>query len=124
MSVAMRQLVHPQNTLARPTAAAKPAGSPRRGPIQQPNAAPIQKLGTTSPPLNPKLAVITVSTSFSIQSQGRISPLSTAGTMMDIPVPEYLWLPQIRVNTMISALPASILIHAFSIIFSASVSVS
>lgn len=81
------QLVAPQNTDARPSAAAKPAGSPSTGPMAQPKAAPTKKEGTTSPPLKPAPRVTAVKRILSKNASGRTVPCSTAAAMTSIPAP-------------------------------------
>ena len=49
------QLVTPQNTLTIPHAAHNPTGSPNIGAKKLPSVAPTKRVGTISPPLNPRL---------------------------------------------------------------------
>ena len=58
------ELVTQQKRPTRPRAAENPGSSPRRPPQTQPKVAPMQKVGTISPPLNPALRVMAVNRSF------------------------------------------------------------
>ena len=58
------QLVTPQNTLTIPHAAHKVGEKPVNVPKRQPKLAPIKKVGTISPPLNPPPKVTAVNSIF------------------------------------------------------------
>ena len=64
----IKLLVAQQNKPIKPSAAAKPGSNPKIPPKKQPKVAPIQKVGTISPPLKPAAKVITVKMIFKIKS--------------------------------------------------------
>ena len=65
-------MVTPQNSAPIPTAARSGAGSPRKGAIAAPSVAPINQVGTISPPLYPQDSgrVVTI-----ILSKNALSPI-------------------------------------------------
>ena len=64
------QFTAPQKVATRQIAAANCAGTPRTGPIRQPNVAPIKKVGTISPPLKPADKVTAVKIIFNRKAAG------------------------------------------------------
>lgn len=64
----IKLFVAQQNSPIIPSAAANPESNPKRPPKKHPKVAPIQKVGTISPPLSPAAKVIVVKTSFKIKS--------------------------------------------------------
>ena len=63
----MGELVAQQKRPTRPMAAAIPGSRPRRPPARHPKVAPMQKVGTISPPLKPAARVTAVKSIFSIK---------------------------------------------------------
>ena len=66
----IKLLVTQQNNPTKPSAAAKPASSPKSPPKKQPKVAPMQKVGTISPPLKPAAKVMAVKAIFKIKITG------------------------------------------------------
>ena len=75
----MGQFVTPQNTPAMPQAAVREEGSPRTGDSKAPNAAPMVKDGTISPPLNPAPKVRAVNRIFSRKNKRAADAASGIG---------------------------------------------
>ena len=85
-SVATGQFTTEQNRAAMAAAAAKPGSRPRSGPTAQPKVAPINRVGTISPPLKPTPTHRAVRRSFTAKAQGSVSP-ATARSIMCAPAP-------------------------------------
>ena len=80
------QFVTPQKTADMPTAVQSVGENPRTFPNRQPNAAPVKRDGTISPPLYPAPSVTAVKSIFKKNASGRTVP-SMQRAMMLMPVP-------------------------------------
>ena len=76
----------PQNTAVMPMAEQSVDEKPVRLPKRHPNAAPVKKEGTISPPLNPAPSVRAVKSIFMKNASGRTFP-SKQCSMILMPVP-------------------------------------
>ena len=80
------QFVTPQNTAVIPTAAHNEGDMPRMCPARQPKVAPMKKLGTISPPLNPDSSVTAVNSILIRNATGTTFP-AIALSITGIPAP-------------------------------------
>ena len=83
----MGQFTTEQKSATMPTAAAKRASSPISGENAQPRVAPMNIVGTISPPLNPQPMVTAVKIILSKNAAGCALPSSTAFSITFIPAP-------------------------------------
>ena len=79
-------LVQPQNSATMPSAAPRPGASPSSGATAQPKVAPVKKMGTISPPLNPAPSVMLVNSILSRKAYGTACP-ATAAAITLAPAP-------------------------------------
>ena len=84
---AIGQLTAPQKTATRAMAAANCAGMPNIGPTVQPSTAPMNMVGTISPPLKPKPIVTAVKIIFSRKPHVGALPSPRAEAMTSVPMP-------------------------------------
>ena len=80
------QLVTPQNTVTIPQAAHKPTGRPNTGPKKLPRVAPIKRVGTISPPLNPPPRVMAVNKIFKIHAHYTLC-VTKLWSIISVPAP-------------------------------------
>ena len=69
-----------------PSAAPRPGASPSSGATAQPKVAPVKKMGTISPPLNPAPSVMLVNSILSRKAYGTACP-ATAAAITLAPAP-------------------------------------
>ena len=84
---AIGQFTAPQNTATSAIADANCAGMPSSGPTVQPRTAPMNIVGTISPPLKPKPMVTAVKTIFHKKPQVGALPSPRVEAMMSVPMP-------------------------------------
>ena len=86
-TVASGQFVTPQNSAAMPTAAPNAGLMPSTSASAPPIVAPMNSVGTISPPLNPAPIVTTVNRIFKRNASGRTAPDSNTRSITAMPPP-------------------------------------
>ena len=81
------QLVTPQNNITIPSAAPKGIERPKSEEIKAPKVAPINRVGTISPPLYPAATQIQVKSIFKAKASGRKVPFSKICSIIFTPAP-------------------------------------
>ena len=102
---AIGEFVTPQNIEIMATAAHIDGDNPKTVPNKQPNAAPMVKEGTISPPLNPAPSVSAVKTIFQKNASGAHYP-AMASLMIFTPAPLYTLVRRMAVSA-ITRTPAT-----------------
>ena len=109
---AIGQLTTEQNIATSPIAAPNPVFNPIIDATRFPNVAPIKKVGTISPPLNPAPRVSAVNIILSKNASGLILPVK-AFSITGIPAPLKSLVPTNNVSTINIIPPVIILKYSY-----------
>ena len=105
--VAMGQFVTPQNSAAMPMAAPNAGLRPTSSASVPPSVAPMNSVGTISPPLKPAPIVMEVKIILSRNASGRTTPSSKMRSMTSIPPPLYARVPTSNVSKITTTPPTA-----------------